>query len=116
MDVIRSGRGNLLTMVCMIAALSAYAGSVPEAFGQAAKSAGVALPVAASGEAQIIQLQFPESVELKVLVDYVEPDDVEGGRRLSQGTFAIQAHDPRSKVLLRNIMVRPLPDDVPESE
>ena len=45
----------------------------------------------------------------KVLVDYVEPADVTGQRRLSQGTFAIQAHDPKSKVFIRKIMVKPLP-------
>ena len=44
----------------------------------------------------------------KKLVDYVEPDDVEGGRKLSTGTFAIQAHDPGSKVYLKNIKVKPL--------
>jgi hypothetical protein len=47
----------------------------------------------------------------QVLVDYVEdPDDIRGERRLSSGTFAIQAHDPDSKVLVRNIQVKVLPD------
>jgi hypothetical protein len=46
----------------------------------------------------------------KTLVDYIEPDDVEGGRKLSSGTFAIQAHDPGSKVFFQNIQVRPLND------
>jgi hypothetical protein len=44
----------------------------------------------------------------KTLVDYTEPDDVQGGRKLSSGTFAIQAHDPNSVVLFKNIMVKPL--------
>ncbi len=30
------------------------------------------------------------------------------GRKLGSGTFALQAHDPGSKVLFRNIMVKPL--------
>jgi len=30
------------------------------------------------------------------------------GRMLSSGTFALQAHDPGSKVLFRNIRVKPL--------
>lgn len=49
-------------------------------------------------------------------VDYVEPinpyrtEDF-AGRLLSSGTFAIQCHDPESKVYYKNIMVKPLPDD-----
>jgi hypothetical protein len=31
------------------------------------------------------------------------------GRMLSSGTFAIQGHDPESKVVYRNIKVRALP-------
>ncbi len=46
----------------------------------------------------------------QVLVDYTEPDKVEGDRKLSRGTFAIQAHDPGSKVLIKNIQVKPLAD------
>jgi len=44
----------------------------------------------------------------KKLVDYTEPDDVSGGRKLSSGTFAIQAHDPNSVVYFKNIKVKPL--------
>lgn len=49
-----------------------------------------------------------------VVVDYTEPDMPlrEQGtekRLISSGTFALQAHDPGSKVKYRNIMVRPLP-------
>ncbi|MCB0686820.1 MAG: DUF1080 domain-containing protein [Saprospiraceae bacterium] len=49
-----------------------------------------------------------------VVVDYTEPDHPlrEQGtenRVISSGTFALQAHDPGSKVMYRNIMVRPLP-------
>jgi hypothetical protein len=30
-------------------------------------------------------------------------------RLLSSGTFALQGHDPKSKVSFRNIQVKPLP-------
>ena len=47
------------------------------------------------------------------VVDYVEPKDKEAGnqftRVLDKGTFAFQAHDPKSKVLFKNIRVRRLP-------
>ncbi len=46
----------------------------------------------------------------KTLVDYTEPEQVEGLRRLTSGTFAIQAHDPGSKVSYKNIQVKPLPE------
>jgi hypothetical protein len=51
----------------------------------------------------------------KMIVDYTEPDDVkrdEGNkdRILSGGTFALQGHDPKSKVYYKNIMVKILPD------
>jgi len=46
----------------------------------------------------------------KTLVDYTEkPEDIKGNRKLSSGTFALQAHDPVSKVLYRSVKVRPLP-------
>jgi hypothetical protein len=53
-----------------------------------------------------------------LIVDYVEPDPplrLEGsaGRVLDRGTFALQCHDPNSKVFFRNILVKPLPDDLP---
>jgi hypothetical protein len=48
----------------------------------------------------------------QVVVDYTEPDNIDQskGRKLSSGTFAIQAHDPKSKVLVKDIMVKILPD------
>ena len=51
----------------------------------------------------------------KVVVDYTEPADVKRpedmkGRILSSGTFALQGHDPGSKVYFKNIMVKILPD------
>lgn len=51
----------------------------------------------------------------KQVVDYTEPDNVhreEGmkGRILSAGTFALQGHDPKSKVFYKNIKVKGLRD------
>lgn len=46
-------------------------------------------------------------------VDYVEPPHPPAqppGRRLGRGTFALQAHDPGSRVAYRNLRVRLLPD------
>jgi hypothetical protein len=48
----------------------------------------------------------------KTLVEYVEPDDQKAGgdftRKLDEGTFALQAHDPGSKVYFRNLRVKRL--------
>lgn len=51
----------------------------------------------------------------KTVVDYTEPDNVQrpagmAGRIISNGTFALQGHDPKSKVYFKNIMVKPLAD------
>ncbi|RYF87155.1 MAG: DUF1080 domain-containing protein [Chitinophagaceae bacterium] len=50
----------------------------------------------------------------RTVVDYTEPDGIEKqeGRslkHLSSGTFALQGHDPNSKVYFKDIFVRPLP-------
>jgi hypothetical protein len=50
----------------------------------------------------------------KTVVEYTEPDNIKrsGGmesRVLSSGTFALQGHDPNSKVYYRNIQVKILP-------
>ena len=59
-------------------------------------------------------------VEIRVndalVVDYVEPEpavapSTRPGRRLGHGTFALQGHDPDSRVSFRNLRVKPLPDD-----
>jgi hypothetical protein len=46
-------------------------------------------------------------------VDYIEPEGKKAGndftRVLDQGTFALQAHDPGSRALFRNILVKRLP-------
>lgn len=44
------------------------------------------------------------------VVDHVETNP-QGERRLDRGTFALQAHDPDSRVRYRNIMVKRLPDE-----
>lgn len=52
-------------------------------------------------------------VDGKTQVDYTEPDNLEadrGDRKISSGTFALQGHDPESKVYYKDIMVKPLPD------
>ena len=50
----------------------------------------------------------------KVTVDYTEPENPERrddmkGRLISEGTFALQGHDPGSEVHYRKVMVKPLP-------
>lgn len=44
----------------------------------------------------------------RVLFEFVEPDGVTGTRKLSAGTFALQAHDPGSEVHYKNIRVKRL--------
>ncbi|RYZ53846.1 MAG: DUF1080 domain-containing protein [Sphingobacteriales bacterium] len=52
----------------------------------------------------------------KVVVEYTEPENAlqekgrDPGRVLSSGTFALQGHDPKSKVYFKNILVKPLAD------
>jgi hypothetical protein len=51
----------------------------------------------------------------KTVVDYTEPDNVQrpadmSQRLISNGTFALQGHDPKSKVYFKNLMVKVLPD------
>ena len=51
----------------------------------------------------------------KTVVDYTEPDNVQRPADMSQrvisgGTFALQGHDPKSKVYFKNILVKPLAD------
>lgn len=48
----------------------------------------------------------------KVVVDYTEPADYKAGddftRKIDEGTFALQAHDPGSTVYFKNIRVKRL--------
>jgi hypothetical protein len=51
----------------------------------------------------------------KILVEYTEPNNLDrakdmAGRSISSGTFALQGHDPESKVYFKDIMVKVLPD------
>lgn len=51
----------------------------------------------------------------KTVMEYTEPENVkreanDEGHILAGGTFALQGHDPKSKVYYKNIMVKPLPD------
>ncbi len=49
----------------------------------------------------------------KTVVDWTQPDDFVSpqghpSRIIANGTFALQAHDPKSKVYFKDIMVKPL--------
>lgn len=48
----------------------------------------------------------------KVINEYTESDDLSnhGDRRLGHGTIALQGHDPKSKVMYKDVMIRILPD------
>jgi hypothetical protein len=47
----------------------------------------------------------------KTIVDHVEKADaIKDGRKLSSGTFALQAHDPGSEAHYRSVRVKRLPD------
>lgn len=52
-------------------------------------------------------------VDNKVIIDWTQPDDWQKGstsqKILSEGTFALQGHDPESTVLFRNLRVKRLP-------
>jgi len=51
-------------------------------------------------------------VDDKIITEYVNVKELSGDlpRRLDRGTFALQGHDPESKVYYKNIMVKVLPD------
>ena len=46
----------------------------------------------------------------KTVMEYTEPANPQGQKVISSGTFALQGHDPNSKVYYRNILVRALPE------
>ncbi len=58
-----------------------------------------------------------ESVTIKIngktTTEWIQPERFrsrpEGSRKIGQGTFAFQAHDPNSKVYFRKVRVKPLP-------
>jgi hypothetical protein len=76
-------------------------------------------PPAKDGEWFTMQIvvsgkRITTAVNGKTISDYTEPEGVERpadmkARVLSSGTFALQGHDPKSKVFVKNIMVKPLP-------
>ena len=50
-----------------------------------------------------------------IVVDYTEPEGIEktqgrAEKHIGTGTFALQGHDPKSKVFYKEVMVKPLPD------
>lgn len=50
----------------------------------------------------------------KTVVEYVESEDENrpdnaGEKKIDRGTFALQAHDPKSVIYFKDIMVKPLP-------
>ncbi len=52
-----------------------------------------------------------------LIVDYIESDPpvqsaTTPGDAFDRGTFALECHDPHSKVYFRNLRVKPLPDDL----
>jgi hypothetical protein len=61
------------------------------------------MEVVVSGKAVAVK------VDDRVLYEFVEPAGVTGTRKLSQGTFALQAHDPGSEIHYRNLRVMRLP-------
>lgn len=58
--------------------------------------------------------QITIKINGKTVNEYTVPADQvsekPAGKKLSAGTFAIQAHDPNSKIKYRNVMVKPLAD------
>ena len=53
-------------------------------------------------------------IDGKTVMDFTEPDGFRPPsnhpkRKIGSGTFAFQAHDPKSKVYFKNIQVKPLP-------
>ena len=68
---------------------------------------------ACTWKGDVLLVEHP-SVNGKVTVDYTEPEPVERkkgreGRVVSSGAFALQSHDAKSKVWIRNIRVKVLP-------
>ncbi len=56
-----------------------------------------------------------------LVVDYLEPtppppEVQDAGRVLGRGTFALECHGANSQVMFKNILVKPLPDDLPAEQ
>ena len=61
----------------------------------------------------VVDRRITLKVDGKTVIDYTEPENKEAAdgsfeRRLGEGTFALQAHDPKSKVFFRNLRVKRL--------
>jgi len=56
----------------------------------------------------VIDKNITFKINDETVMEFTEPDDREGTVKLSSGTFALQAHDPDSKVYYRNIRVKNL--------
>lgn len=60
----------------------------------------------------VVGNKITTKVNGQILVEYIEPDDKKPGkdftRKIDEGTFALQAHDPGSKVHFRNLRVKRL--------
>ncbi|MFC1764921.1 family 16 glycoside hydrolase [Planctomycetota bacterium] len=63
------------------------------------------------GQRVVIKVDGRTTVDWTEAADFTPPASM-AGRILGRGTFALQGHDPKSKVCYRNIRVRPLPDSV----
>jgi hypothetical protein len=65
-------------------------------------------------EGKRIQIRVNDVLVVDYL-EYVPPPSLPEypGRKIGHGTFALQCHDPGSKVFYRNIRVKRLPDDAP---
>ena len=50
-------------------------------------------------------------IDGETVIDYTEPKDKKGPVKLSRGSFALQAHDPKSVVYYRKLQVKRLPND-----
>ncbi len=66
-------------------------------------------------EITVIDKRIVVKVDGNTVMDFTEPPDhtpprSHPQRYLSSGTFALQFHDPKSKVFFKNIVVKPLPD------
>ena len=58
--------------------------------------------ITVAGKAVTIQ------IDGKTVMEYTEPANAK--RKLSSGTIALQAHDPKSRVYYRNLRIKPLPE------
>lgn len=64
---------------------------------------------------KVIGKRIVISINDKVVVDYTEPDGIEttkgrAEKHLGTGTFALQGHDPNSKIFFKEIFVKILPE------